>query len=63
MRKRNETEAARLEHKPTPKATRLKEVALGDNGEMSGNHMVARPQHGQKLLGRIGTPDDFVRTY
>lgn len=62
MRKRNEMEAAHLEHKPILKTTHLKEVEVGDNGEMFGDHMVPQHQHGQNPLDRIGTRDNLVWT-
>lgn len=62
MHRRNEMEAAHPERKQILKITHLKEVAVGDNGEMFGNNMVARPQHGQKPLDQIDIHDNFVRT-
>lgn len=62
MHKRNETEAAHLEHKRMSKITRLKEVEVGDNGEMFGDRMVPQHRHGRNPLDRIGTHDNLVRT-
>lgn len=62
MHRRNEMEAAHLERKQIPKITHLKEVAVGDNGEMFGDNMVAQPRHGQKPLDQIGIHDNLFES-
>lgn len=53
MHKRNEMEAAHLEHTLMFKITHLKEAAVCANGERSGEHTVMHPLEGQKPLSRV----------
>lgn len=62
MHKRNEMEAAHLEHMLTFKITHMKEVAVDDNGERSGEHMVMHPLEGQKPLDQIGIHNKLLQT-
>lgn len=57
MHKRNEMEAAHQKHMWTLKITHLKEVALGDNGERSGELLVVHHLEGRRPLDQVGMPE------
>jgi hypothetical protein len=62
MPKRSTTETAHLELIQNPSLIPMKEAALGDNGERSGDHMVIHPLEVQKAINGTGIHENFVWT-